>query len=272
MALSRRFRIALGASVLAHLALLAFGPRPPITRLTGTPGPMTVTLEESTPVAQPELPREQPPPPAPAPPPRPHSEPRKRLLTARAHTPPAAAPVVQPPPEPEPAPATPPKPAVDMLAMIRARRALRRAEEAAAEADSAGVPGAQLPTRDAREEALKRNLDSLNGDDRTGGIFQILSKSAFTAEFAFNGWQQDTQRHWREVIEVRAKAGEDIDLAIVRSMIALIRSHYNGDFLWDSRRLGRVVTLSARAEDNAALEQFLLREFFGTPLLKNDFR
>ena len=35
---------------------------------------------------------------------------------------------------------------------------------------------------------------------------------------------------------------------------------------------GRVVTLSARIEDNGFLEEFLMREFFGTPLLKNSRR
>jgi hypothetical protein len=69
------------------------------------------------------------------------------------------------------------------------------------------------------------------------------------------------------VIEVRVKPGEDMDLAIVRSMIELIRGHYRGDFLWESRRLGRVVTLSAAPADTAQLEEFLLREFFGTPVI-----
>ena len=50
--------------------------------------------------------------------------------------------------------------------------------------------------------------------------------------------------------------------------MGLIRSHYEGDFRWESRRLGRVVTLSARLEDNGFLEEFLMREFFGTPLVK----
>ena len=51
-------------------------------------------------------------------------------------------------------------------------------------------------------------------------------------------------------------------------MIGLIRNHYEGDFRWESRRLGKVVVLSARIEDNGYLEEFLMREFFGTPLLK----
>ncbi len=229
---------------------------------------MTVTLEEVRPAP--------PPPPvssaAVEPPPQPPvraAPPKKRFLTARPRTPRAAPPVpAAPPPKPEPAPPAPPKPAVDMLAMINARRERRRAEEAAAEGAALALPGAQLPAQDAGAVALKRNLESLTGDDRTGGIFEILEKSTYSAEFAFNGWRPDTGRRWREVIEVRAHPGEDIDLAIVRRMIKLIRTHYSGEFLWESRRLGRVVTLSASPADNQALEDFLVREFFGAPILK----
>ncbi len=48
----------------------------------------------------------------------------------------------------------------------------------------------------------------------------------------------------------------------MRRMIVIIREHESGDFLWRSQRLGRDVTLSARATDTAGLEAFLLREFF----------
>jgi hypothetical protein len=47
----------------------------------------------------------------------------------------------------------------------------------------------------------------------------------------------------------------------VRRMIELIREHYQANFSWDSHRLGRVVTLSARKEDSVGLEDFLLNEF-----------
>jgi hypothetical protein len=225
---------------------------------------MIVTiLEEPQSQPAPEAAPAPPPLPAPKPPPRP-------IITARPHTPRAAPPVL-PPEEPRPAP-TPPPPAVDMLAMINARRERRRAAEAAAARENAGVEGSQQPAEDEGLAALQRNLDSLSRDDQTGGIFQILNKSSLSAEYAFNGWRPDTRRRWREVIEVHAAPGEDIDLAIVRSMIALIRTHYSGDFYWESRRLGRVVPLSARAEDNAALEDFLMREFFGTPVIKPSYR
>jgi hypothetical protein len=99
-----------------------------------------------------------------------------------------------------------------------------------------------------------------------GGVFQVLRKSLRSGEFAFNGWRPDSSRRWREVIEVEAKPGEDIDLAIMRRMIALIRTHYTGDFQWESHRLCRTVVLSARPEDQPGLEEFLQKEFFGGPV------
>jgi hypothetical protein len=263
----RRFGVALALSIAAHVLLFTFT-RPVVEqhRLSSSAGPMIVTLVEQ-PAAVPAAP----PPPAPRPAPRPPAPPpARRMLTARPKTPRAAPPIPVPearPPEPRPAPPTPTPapPAPDMLAMLNARRAERRAAQAAAAAPE-GTPN-PAPVEDKGAAALERNLESLRGDDRTGGIFQILEKGSYTAEYAFNGWRPDTQRRWREVIEVRVKPGDDIDRAIVRSMIALIRTHYSGDFQWESQRLGRVVTLSARPGDNEYLEEFLIREFFGTPLI-----
>jgi hypothetical protein len=45
-------------------------------------------------------------------------------------------------------------------------------------------------------------------------------------------------------------------------MIAIIREYEQEDFVWESRRLGRNVSLSARLTDNAELENFMMREFF----------
>lgn len=260
----RRFFVALALSLAAHALLFLFAPNPAVPKhaLSARAGPMIVTLEETAPAAAAVPP---PPPPTPRPPVAARPPAPKRIITARPRTPPAAPPIAAPPEEPKPAPAPPPMPAppaVDMLAMINARRARRAAEAAAQE----GAPEAS-PKDDEGLRALDRNLQTLKGDDRTGGIFQILEKGGYDAEYAFNGWRPDTHRRWREVIEVHVKPGEDIDRGIVRSMIALIRTHYTGDFLWESQRLGRVVTLSARPEDNEGLEEFLLREFFGTPLI-----
>ena len=69
------------------------------------------------------------------------------------------------------------------------------------------------------------------------------------------------------MIEVDAGQGGDVERAMVRRMIELIRSHYEGDFIWRSHRLGKSLTMSARPADQAELEDFLIREFFETPTL-----
>jgi type IV secretory pathway VirB10-like protein len=265
---NRRIGIAFALSLAVHLAVLLALPRPEYKalKLASRAGPLTVELVPAE-RPQPEVsPVPMPQPVRPPPQSRPNVKP---LVTARPNTPHAAPPVPTPPPEPtrpEPQP-TPPAPQVDMLAMIQARRSQRKAAEAAAARGSVGIPGSQNNPEDEGAAALAENLKSLNNDDQTGGVFEILNKGTRSAEYAFNGWRPDTHRRWREVIEVDAPTGVDIEHAIVRSMIALIRTHYTGDFLWESHRLQKVVRLSARLEDNGELEEFLIREFFGTPVL-----
>jgi hypothetical protein len=252
----RRFAVALLASVAMHALIL--GTTRPVPGRPGVPDieptPLTVRIVEAfrEPPAVVEPVRE------PTPPARPHVV-APRMATTHV--------APRPGPQVEPAPPAPPPERVaqtrfDMAALIEARRAQRRAAEAASEREEAAQSNA-----DPAAQAIQRNLMML-GDDGVGGIFEILYKGTLTAQYAFNGWRPDTHRHWREVIEVSAPAGGDIERSIVRSMIGLIRTHYEGDFRWESRRLGRVVVLSARIEDNGYLEEFLMREFFGTPLVK----
>lgn len=129
------------------------------------------------------------------------------------------------------------------------------------------------PTEDANARANRiaaANLGTNNkpnfGADprRGGGVFTIRHKGYDYAEFLFFGWNKDIRRNTAQVIEVRKADHGTIELAIVRRMIAIIRDHEQGDFVWESPRLGRKTTLSARARDNAGLEAFMLREFFGT--------
>jgi hypothetical protein len=63
------------------------------------------------------------------------------------------------------------------------------------------------------------------------------------------------------LIDVQAGPNESIEIAVVRKMIIVIRRDYNGDFHWLSPRYGDVIK-SARMEDTAALEEFLMGEFF----------
>jgi len=171
---------------------------------------------------------------------------------------------------------TPPTPKFDMLAMINARRERRQQVEDSIkqqqeQAHSAAVTGSSDPLA-----TINRNLQGLSSttEDGTGGVFQILSKGTRTGEFAFNGFRPDTQRRWREVIEVDAGQGGDLERAMVRRMIELIRGHYTGNFIWRSHKLGKSVTMSARPEDGPELEDFLMREFFDTPTVaqKNGHR
>jgi hypothetical protein len=146
-----------------------------------------------------------------------------------------------------------------MMAMIEQRRAQRRAAEAAM---ARGAPSAAKP------DPAERNLATLSGREGVGGVFQVLEKGVRRGSFAFNGFRNEGRRQWREVIEVDAGVGGDIELAMIRRMIELIRTHYSGDFQWESHRLGRVVVLSAKPEDQPGLEEFLMKEFFGTPPLR----
>lgn len=188
----------------------------------------------------------------------------------------ARAPVVQAPPEPSPAvsplvkdaplpPLPPTEPPVDMAAMIRANRERRRlAEGAQARGPMASGPQAAGPAAGAA--ALSRNLQTLAGDGGAGGVFQILRVGARSGSFAFNGWRGGAaSRVRREVFEVDAGADGDVEIAMVRKMITLIREDYPGDFRWESRRQGRVVTLSAAPDQGAELEDYLMREFFDSP-------
>ena len=105
---------------------------------------------------------------------------------------------------------------------------------------------------------VKRNLR----DPGTSGIFQIMRMGPRNAQFLFRAWKTDISNPRREVVEVSAGPDGDIQRAIVRKMIDLIRQYQKGDFQWESYRLDRVVVLSARLEDSKGLEDFLIREFF----------
>jgi hypothetical protein len=264
-----RMALAFALSVLFHVVLFSLGPHRPPPLDFRMPGPLDVTLVEPTPAPAPQPPQVATATPAPVPP-APRPVPPQHI--ARAH--PAPAPRIVPtpqPPEPVPAPVPAPAPPVDMLAMINARRQRREAQQAAAapSASAPSSPSAQDSAEQRSLAALNRNLKSLSGgEEGAGGVFEILRMGPRTGEFAFNGWLPDRHKEWREVIEVDAGDKGDIERAMVDRMIELIRQHYQGDFNWKSQRQGKIVVLSARPEDHAYLEEYLMREFFGTPLVK----
>lgn len=165
---------------------------------------------------------------------------------------------VQPPAEIKTAQTSEP---TDMASYVKAQQAKRNAGESdAARQNAEALAREQGPTEDEKRDArIKNNLKV-----GTNGIFEITSLSGRHASFSFKGWTSDYSNARRQYFEVEASTGEDVRLLMVKKMINLIRQHYQADFNWESQRLGRTVVKSAKPEDNAELEDFLMMEFFGT--------
>lgn len=154
-----------------------------------------------------------------------------------------------------------PPPEQDMSEMIAKRRAARQADNP--------QPAEPAPESE-RDRALriaKANIMGAQGRtsgadrDDTGGIFQV-DKSYHSAEVKFRGWNTNFKRNWSQQIHVDQGAEQDIETAVVKEMIKVIRKEKTGDFPWESHRLGKVVIMSARKEDEKELIAFLLKEMF----------
>ncbi len=269
--------VAIALSVLLHAAgLFGWIAKPPIPfqepKLGNPSGSLAIRLVPFT--APP--PSAAPPPPAiAARPPGARKAPAQRTPARSAPPPPVLAlerpspsPSFRVPPsvtrEPPPATATVPAPAEDLAAYIASRRRAR---------EGAGAP----PTQPAETEQERHNrtvaenlgLTSTptfgNDPDRGGGVFQIRSMGYDIAEFAFFGWNKAINRNSLQVVEVRRGNNENMEIAVVRKMISIIRERSKEDFLWQSKRLNRGLWLSARPADSAELEAFILKELFPDP-------
>lgn len=246
----RRFWWLLVFSILLHSLIITQVKKDPLPIGQAAPkvtGPLNVRI---TPPPRPEPETTETPPPPPV-------VTRPRLLAVPTLTPRKPA-IELPPPEPPPVPPPPvPQPPMSFAEMVAARRA-QRAPTVSEHADAREQAERAGNTRDA---SIQRNLKTLQ-DDGTSGVFVIVNKGSRYGTFQFRGWKREDRNNWRETIEVDAGNGGDVELAIVRRMIDLIRGHYQGNFNWESHRLGRVVILSARPDDQPGLEAFLMREFF----------
>jgi type IV secretory pathway VirB10-like protein len=266
--ISRNTLIAIIVSLLIHaMLLIAIAPHLINTSPAGTtPDPIVVRLNPPTPQKTPSPPAEiaqaQPEPqPEQVHKPKPAPRPVKATNPVMAVEKPAVNDFKVPANPPRPAPSPDTAPPTDMMAYVNAARARRQAtENYAAQENAAAVASERQPTDDEiRAANIKRNLQSPGAN----GVFQIINVSARTAQFSFRGWTSNYSNSRRELIEVEAGPDGDIQRAIVRRMIELIRNYYQGDFNWESQRLGRTVILSARKQDNDGLEDFLIQEFWG---------
>ncbi|MFL9923682.1 hypothetical protein PQR62_05380 [Herbaspirillum lusitanum] len=155
---------------------------------------------------------------------------------------------------------TPAPPEQDMSSMLNAARERRRAAEESAAQENAAAYAAENPSAN---DIARANIAFQEQRGRgTNGVFEIISKGPRVAQYSFRGWTKDQRRSQQQTISVDAGMGGNVELAVVDSMIALIRKYYSGDFNWDSQRLGRVVVLSARPSDTKGLQAFLMQEFF----------
>ena len=93
-------------------------------------------------------------------------------------------------------------------------------------------------------------------------MFEIRRMNYDDAAFEFFGWNDEMGRKAPQMVEVRLGNNSDMRIAVVRRMIAIIREHSQGDFVWRSSRHENGLTLSARHADNAELESFLLHDLF----------
>lgn len=268
----RRTVLGLVLSVLIHGALFMLlraklNEPPPKLDTSGKPDqPLQVTfIRPTAPAPKPDVPKAEPEPPkktAPAPKkPVAKPAPRRSAPPLPSRTESARA---------TPAPITPDgnrpmaqaAPEMDFSSMINRNRERRQAAEQSAAEENAAARAAENPSAN---DIAKANIAFQEQRGRgTNGVFEIVSKGPRMAQYSFRGWTSDQRRSQRQTIDVDAGPGGNVELAIVDSMIALIRKYYTGDFNWDSQRLGRVVVLSARVSDTRGLQNFLMDEFFRT--------
>ena len=276
---NRRLWGALALSVLVHLAFVWKIPSVTLSRPADEKHPGPLIVELTPPPRPPERPRE----PAPTQPREP-AQPRAQAPTrppakARERKPPAPPVIARrepggtrapaPPDIPIQAPTpAPPRPSGDLSDYVEARRRARGEtppRPAPAQESVASAPAEDENARANRIAAANLGLDrkpTFGPDRKGGGVFQITRMGYDSAEFIFYGWNKDIGRNTSQLIEVRKGGHSDMRTAVVRRMIGIIRDHEQGDFVWESHRLNRNVTLSARLRDDAGLQAFLMREFF----------
>lgn len=268
---------ALAFSVIVHFILLVFSLPEYKQQNNGeiARGPLQIRLapklnkkpplQPST--AQPKIAKAQP---KPKIKPKPKLKPPKKVMAKKVEekTPPETftvpeeiaqipTPIIEAPAKIEPLKPTDSAP-TDMMSLIKQRREARAAQgdpsaiNALEEGKLSGQTVVKTPNQIAAEN-LKQG---------TNGIFTVTTLNRFEGVFAFQGWQGEYSNAQRRFYRVETfTPQDDIRVLMVNRMIAIIRTHYDGEFQWQSHRLGNLVTLSAHPKDNDKLVRFLLAEF-----------
>ncbi|MFM9835074.1 MAG: hypothetical protein ACKVOA_03115 [Methylophilaceae bacterium] len=162
------------------------------------------------------------------------------------------------PPKPKVETSPAPLPGEDMQAYIKRQKEAKLAQQGASKEDAEEVLASNNTQSEGekRDAKIKENLKF----DGTNGIFQIREMGLHSAKFSFKGWKNNINSARLEIFEVDVPEGSDGKHEVITKMIEIIRREYSGEFNWDSWRQQRVVVLSARVEDTAALESFMMTE------------
>jgi hypothetical protein len=250
-------RTGLIITILLHLLLVAIYLFQPKTKqkVAAPAGNEIVWIAPGKPVPQQQAPKS-------APKSRPHKTPPEQVHVERLpntitlpHEKPVEVAKEEPKKQVKEAP-----PEVDMQAYIEARRKQRGAPEpsqATEESDEA------KGMRNAMANIAAANNRGRDDSNETGGIFSISNRTFHSMDLKFRGWNPSFKRRWLTQLTVEQGSEPDLETAVVKKMIELIRKEKTGDFEWDSHRLGKVVTMSARVQDTAELQAFLMKEMFG---------
>ena len=259
----RTNRIGLAATILLHLLLVALYLFQPERKEERAKPAAESQMVYVAPLAGKPKAQTQEQAPRPKPAPKPKNPVRERVQVERLRdtiTLPDEKPVEVAKVEPKVEPTREVPQEVDMAAYIEARRKQR------------GAPTASDQPAEESEEArgtrnALANIAAINGrgrDDQneTGGIFSVSNKTFHSMDLKFRGWNPSFKRRWLTHVTVEQGSEPDVETAVVKKMIELIRREKKGDFEWESHRLGRVVTMSARPEHTEQLMAFLFKEMF----------
>jgi hypothetical protein len=255
-------RVGVGISIALHVLLLAYVLFSPNTHIVLKPPAKEGEMVWVAPLAQKPAPKPEKP--ARPEPKKPEPVPQQRL--AKTNPKPAPSPPQQPvfvPPVQAPMKTITPVQEEDMQARVEAARKRRAQENPQPQQAEPEETEAQRAARVARANIMGAQGRNAAGErDETGGVFQVVNRTSLSADFKFRGWNTNFKRQWLQQYHVEVGMDPDIETAVVRKMIEVIRKEKPGEFEWDSHRLGRTVTMNAGKQYQAELESFLLKEIF----------
>jgi hypothetical protein len=149
----------------------------------------------------------------------------------------------------------------DMAAMLNAARERRQKAEANAANENRTAEQGQrgLSPQQVAEANVKHSMQQASGQVGKGE-FEVTFQSFRIATVKFRG-QRGNGSSSNQSFEVDAGVGGNLNLAVVRKIIGLIRAKYKGNVGWVSQRLGRTIPLYMHTDDDTELEAFFLAEF-----------